>query len=188
MIENSYIPLAYEPDPRAALIRLIPWGLRDRPRLRAHIDAIGEQFGQLDEALYTFVLDSGLEQAEGDLLRRYGLLVDVPGAGLDEATHRRLIAGRIATTRSDGSRPAFGRSWSALTGGDVSIRDMYPATVSAVAVMDDYLSPRVASLTGRIAREALAAGVGSELVIATGNTMRFGAEPFFGGPTFAQLL
>ena len=181
-------PLDFDADPRASFIALVPWGLRDRPRVRALLDAVGDQIAALDRALYAFVLDSSLEQAEGDLLRRYGLLVDVPGSGLDETTHRRLISGRIATTLSDGSRPAFGRAWTALAGPTVEIRDLYPASVSAVAVLPDYLPPRVASLTGRIARDAIAAGVGAELVVTTESGMRFDTETFFNGPGFAQLL
>lgn len=192
-MQVTLYPLAFDPDPRGRFVQLVPWGLRDRPRLRAELDAIGEQIATLDRALYTFMLDSSLERASGDLLRRYGLLVDVPGTGLDEPTHRRLIAGRIATTRSDGGRVGFGRAWLALTGESSRIRDAYPADVYAVATMPDYLSARVASLSGRIARAALAAGIGADLVITVeGGLILSGSEgeglPALDGPPLAQLI
>ena len=186
-------PLDFDADPRASFIGLVPWGLRDRPRVRTLLDAVGDQIAALDQALYAFVLDSSLEQAEGDLLRRYGLLVDVPGSGIDEPTHRRLIAGRIATTRSDGGRVGFARAWLALTAETGTARDAYPADVYAVATMPDYLSARVASLTSRIARGALAAGIGADLVITVeGGLILSGAEgegpSALDGPPLAQLI
>lgn len=156
------------------LLALVPSRLRCLPRFEAILTAWGNELRELNDALYETMIGTQLANAEGDILRRYALVVGEPPEGVFEVDLKRLVRARITSNISDGGRQALVRVWSALTTEQSFVRDAYPASIYAQGEVPDYFDPVVAVRSGAIMRRALAAGIGADLVIAPAGAFTFG--------------
>lgn len=191
MTYSTTQPLSFI-DFEGRLLALMPSRLRHLPRFEAIVSAWGDEIRELNDAIYETMIGSRLDNAQGDMLRRYALVVGEPFEGVFEVDLKRLVRARITSNISDGGRQALVRVWSALTTEQSFVRDAYPASIYAQGEVPDYLDPVVAVRSGAIMRRALAAGIGADLVVAPAGAFTFGSvsggPPAFSVAPLAQAL
>lgn len=188
MIDLSSIVAVSFIDFEGRFASLIPSRLRAGPRWEAILAAWGDELRELNDALYETVTDSSLDAASGDLLRRYALVVGEPPEGVSETDLKRLVRARIASNISDGGREALVRVWQALTTEESFVRDGYPASVFAQAVVPNLPGAVVASRSSVIMRRATAAAIGTDLVVGISGAFTFGDAVTGEGPEAFDVL
>ena len=93
----------------------------DSPNYRGVISAIAAQYQALEDDACALLEDALISNAEGELLNRWGRLIDVARGGRSDDDYRRLILTRIASRRSGGT-PESILSIVSILAGDVAVR------------------------------------------------------------------
>ncbi len=170
---------AYEPNHVGIMLARMPSQFRDKPRIRALIQALALGVQCLEDDMFGVLISTPLDVATGDALNQWGALVGEPRGGLTDEDYRVFIDARVLVNISEGTPDELIEIFRRITAPQISIRyvQLPKATfgiwVFRDAPMGDNRARRVASMM----RDAKPGGVEMILVEEVSGYFGFNGDP-----------
>lgn len=144
-----------------------------RPRILAYIQALGGVFQTIESDTYGTAFSILVDQATGETLNRWGILVDEQRLGLSDESYRRVIRAKISASRASGLAKKILDTLSIYT--DDELTEFRPSASAWVRIAYTGLlsDPEIERLL-RILAAAIPAGYGLEVIEMTVDPFRFG--------------
>ena len=151
-----------------------------KPRILAYIQALGGVAQTIESDTYGTAFSLLLDQATGETLNRWGLLVNEQRLGLSDESYRRVIRSKIAASRTSGLAKRILDTLTAYTEDDLTEFRTSASAWVRVAYTGDLTDEEITRLL-RILRLAIPAGYGLEVI-------EMGADPFRFGDSFGRAF
>lgn len=172
--------IVYRPDYQARAVAALVSAYRDKPRIRALVEAVASGAQDLEDRAFGLLTSTVLEVASGDLLDKWGALVgEARGALVNDDDYRVFIRARIRANSSTGTTDEFITIWQMITAPYVEVRhvDYYPAAFYLRVVRAEFMSDRRAARVGQMMRSIKPMGVAMDLVEASVGYLGFESDP-----------
>jgi hypothetical protein len=111
-----------EPDHTGIMLARMPSQFRNKPRMRALIQAIGLGVQTLEEEAFDVLISTTLPVATGESLNQWGVLVGEARGGLSDEDYRVFIEARILVNKTNGSPDELIEIFRLITAPQISIR------------------------------------------------------------------
>jgi len=171
--------LGYQADlPGRAQGRLLrQW--QDKPRMVAFARALGYGAQVLEDATFSVVVGSTLQNSAGHRLDQWGDLVGERRGGLNDADYRRFIKARIKANRSTGKMDEILEILALVTEPvAVRSRDMFPCAFEVTILRQSLLPRPVWAKVRDLARSIKPAGIAMVVTEVAGPFLGFYADPW----------
>lgn len=163
---------------------------RSKPRISAVIRAMAAATQQAEDALIGVSSDALFQNATGDALDLYGLVIGESRSGLLDGPYRTVIAARALANQSQGTTDELIDILLVLAGDDNAEArhlNLYPASAQFTVITDDPPDSQYLARVGTIMRLAKPAGVSIGGVWAVRIYFGFAADPDAQGYNRGQL-
>lgn len=170
---------AYEPNHVGLMLARMPSQFRDKPRIRALIQALALGVQCLEDDMFGVLISTPLDVATGDALNQWGALVGEPRGGLSDEDYRVFIDARVLVNISEGTPDELIEIFRRITAPQISIIfRLYPKASFGIWVLrESFMGDNRARRVGSMMRDAKPGGTEMMLVESVSGFFGFSADP-----------
>lgn len=148
-----------------ALKAKMPRQFRGKPNIEAFLDSIGSELDELDVMFTDLIVQSYIDDAEGEMLLFLARLVNIQVGNSDENELRARIRAEARLNRSNGTIEDIYEVLALVLGQDAAMKveDFYPASL----VVTIGVPTTIPDILADLVRRTRAGGVGAQVIYST---------------------